>query len=197
MLKRSFDIFFSTLGLVLLSPLFLCLAILIKFNSKGPVFFKQNRVGLHNKDFKIYKFRTMKLNSEFDGLLTIGNKDSRITKVGLFLRRYKIDELPQLYNILKGDMSFVGPRAELRHFVNYYNEDDLNIFSVRPGLTGLASLNFRNEVELLKNQKAPEIYYIKNIIPAKLKFNKVYLKKSSFLFDLKILWRTIFIVIFN
>lgn len=195
MSKRIFDIIFSIIGLVIFLPLLLIIAILIKLDSKGPVFFVQARVGKHNKDFNIYKFRTMRIESDKKGLLTLGNNDSRITKTGYFLRRYKIDEFPQLINILKGDMSFVGPRPELRYYVNFYNEDDMTIFQVRPGITGLASLKYRNEVELLKAAKNPEEFFIKTIIPDKLKFNKEYIKKSNLFFDFKLIWLTIIKVI--
>jgi len=189
--KRWFDILCSLIGLLLLAPILLAIAIIIKLDSKGPILFIQGRVGKNNKDFHIYKFRTMKLQSESKGLLTLGNHDSRITKVGYFLRRYKIDEFPQLFNILKGDMSFVGPRPELRYYVNFYNEDDLKIFAVRPGITGLASLKYRNEVELLKAADDPENFFIKTIIPDKLKYNKEYIKKRNFFFDLKLIFITI------
>ncbi len=189
--KRWFDVLAALIGLLLLAPLLLIIAIIIKIDSKGPVLFIQERVGKNNKDFQIYKFRTMKLQSEAQGLLTLGNHDSRITKVGYFLRRYKLDEFPQLFNILKGDMSFVGPRPELRYYVNFYTEDDLKIFAVRPGITGLASLKYRNEVELLKAAENPEEFFIKTIIPDKLKYNKEYIEKRHFFFDLKLIVITI------
>ncbi|MGB5420395.1 sugar transferase [Algibacter sp.] len=195
MLKRLFDVVLSIIGLILIFPVLLIISILIKMDSKGPVLFIQGRVGKNNKDFNIYKFRTMRMESNKKGLLTLGNNDSRITKIGYFLRRYKIDEFPQLINILKGDMSFVGPRPELRYYVNFYNEDDMKIFQVRPGITGLASLKYRNEVELLKAAKDPEEYFIKTIIPDKLKFNKEYIKRRNFFFDLKLIGLTIIKVI--
>ena len=195
MTKRLFDVVFSIIGLLVLAPILLVIAILIKIDSKGPVFFIQGRVGKNNIDFNIYKFRTMRMESNKKGLLTLGNNDSRITKIGYFLRRFKIDEFPQLLNIIKGDMSFVGPRPELRYYVNYYNEDDLKIFKVRPGITGLASLKYRNEVELLKAAKDPEEYFIKTIIPDKLRYNKEYIKRKNFIFDLKLIGLTIIKVI--
>lgn len=191
MVKRIFDVVVSLLGLIILAPILLLIAILIKLDSKGPVLFIQPRVGLHNKDFNIFKFRTMVVESDKKGLLTIGNHDSRITRIGYFLRRYKIDEFPQLINILIGNMSFVGPRPELRQYVNYYHEDDMVVFSVRPGITGLASIAFRNEVELLKNAEDPEQYFIHSIIPEKLKLNKAYIKKRNFFFDLKLIAITV------
>ena len=195
MSKRLFDITFSLLGLILIFPILLLIALIIKLDSKGPILFIQGRVGKNNKDFKIFKFRTMRIQSDKKGLLTLGNKDSRITKIGYFLRRYKIDEFPQLFNILKGDMSFVGPRPELRYYVNFYNEDDMKIFKVRPGITGLASLKYRNEVELLKTAEDPETFFIETIIPDKLKYNKEYIKRQNFFFDLKLIGLTIIKVI--
>ncbi|WP_445736551.1 sugar transferase [Mariniflexile sp.] len=193
--KRCFDIVFSIAGSMLLAPILILIAIIIKLDSKGPILFIQGRVGKGNKDFNIYKFRTMRTQSETKGLLTLGNHDARITKVGYFLRRYKMDELPQLINILKGDMSFVGPRPELRYYVNFYSEDDMKIFVVRPGITGLASLKYRNEVELLKAAENPEEFFIKTIIPDKLKYNKTYIEKRNFFFDLKLIFITIIQVV--
>ncbi|MFV9551035.1 sugar transferase [Algibacter sp. PT7-4] len=195
MIKRLFDVILSLIGIILIFPVCLIISILIKLDSKGSVLFIQSRVGKNNSDFNIYKFRTMKVESNKKGLLTLGNNDARVTKIGYFLRRYKIDEFPQLINIFKGDMSFVGPRPELRYYVNFYNEDDLKILQVRPGITGLASLKYRNEVELLKAAKNPEEYFIKTIIPDKLKYNKEYIKRQSFLFDLKLIGLTIIKVI--
>ena len=195
MSKRLFDITFSIIGLFLIFPLLLIIALIIRLDSKGPIFFIQGRVGKNNTDFNIFKFRTMRIQSDKKGLLTLGNKDTRITKIGYFLRRYKIDEFPQLLNILKGDMSFVGPRPELRYYVNFYNEDDMKIFKVRPGITGLASLKYRNEVELLKAADDPESFFIKTIMPDKLKYNKAYIKQQSFFFDLKLIGLTIIKVI--
>jgi len=197
MIKRTFDVIFSLLSLIFLLPLLCIIALIIKIDSKGPVLFIQERVGKNNRDFKILKFRTMRIQSENKGLLTLGNHDNRITKFGYFLRRYKIDEFPQLFNILKGDMSFVGPRPELRYYVNFYSKDDMIIFNVRPGITGLASLKYRNEVELLKAAENPEDFFIKTIIPDKLKYNKAYLKKQNFFFDLKLIGLTIIKVIFK
>lgn len=197
MLKRSFDVVFAAIGLIILFPVLLLIAILIKIDSKGPVLFIQGRVGKNNTDFNIYKFRTMRILSEKEGLLTLGNNDSRVTKIGYFLRRYKIDEFPQLINILKGDMSFVGPRPELRYYVNFYSENDMNIFCVRPGITGLASLKYRNEVELLKAAENPEEFYINTIIPDKLRYNKMYIEKRNFFFDLRIIIKSFAIVIYK
>ncbi len=195
MIKRVFDFIFALLGLILLLPILLLIAIIIKLDSKGPILFIQERVGQHNTEFNIYKFRTMYVKSQKKGLLTIGDNDSRVTKIGYFLRKYKIDELPQLLNIIKGDMSFVGPRPELRYYVNFYKPEDLVIYKLKPGITGLASLEYRNEVELLKKADDPEAYFINTIIPDKLQYNKLYLKKRNFFFDIKLILITIYRVI--
>lgn len=191
MIKRSFDIVFSILGLLLLAPLMLIVVLIIKLDSKGSSIFIQSRVGKNNIDFNIYKFRTMFVEPNNTKLLTLGDDDPRITKVGYFLRRYKIDEFPQLINVLKGDMSFVGPRPELRYYVNFYNQDDMQIFKVKPGITGLATLNFINEATLLKNAINPEKFFIDTIIPNKIKLNKIYIKKRSFFFDVKLIFLSI------
>ena len=190
--KRVFDILFSITGLILLAPIFLFTIILIKIDSKGSAFFIQKRVGLNNQDFNIVKFRTMKLSNYKNGFLTLGDTDSRITKIGRILRRYKIDELPQLINVLRGDMSFVGPRPELRYFVNFYSKDDLKVLTIKPGITGLASLKYRSEAKLLKHKENPEAFYINNILPDKLKLNKKYIKNQSFFLDLKLIFTSIF-----
>ena len=167
MLKRFFDFLFSFFGLILILPFLLIIAVFIKIESKGPVFYLQSRVGQNNKDFKIFKFRTMKEGSDKKGLLTLGNHDTRVTKVGYYLRKYKLDELPQLINVLVGTMSFVGPRPEVRKYVNQYSKEDLIVFNVKPGITDYASIAFRNEAELLKNVENPETYYIESSCPQK------------------------------
>jgi len=192
MIKRIFDFIFASIGLIILAPLLLVLAILIKLDSKGSVLFIQERVGQHNVDFNIYKFRTMYVKSQKKGLLTIGDNDARVTRIGYYLRKYKIDEFPQLINIIKGDMSFVGPRPELRYYVNFYKPEDLVIFKLKPGITGLASLQYRNEVELLKKADNPEAFFINTIIPDKLRYNKMYLKHNNFLLDLKLIFITLY-----
>ncbi|MGZ0017204.1 sugar transferase [Yeosuana sp. AK3] len=195
MIKRCFDFLLACLGLIILAPFLLIIAILIKLDSKGPILFIQPRVGMHQKDFNIFKFRTMYTQSDKKGLLTIGNRDARITKVGYFLRRYKLDEFPQLLNILLGTMSFVGPRPELRTYVNWYPEEDNILFTVKPGITGLASIAFRNEVELLKKVENPEEYFIQCIIPEKNRLNKIYIKNQSLALDVKIIGTTFLKVI--
>lgn len=195
MIKRSFDIIFSSLGLILFLPLLLIIAFLIKLESQGPIFFRQSRVGKNNKDFKIFKFRTMFIGSDKKGLLTVGNRDPRVTKVGYFLRKYKLDELPQLINVLLGNMSFVGPRPEVRHYVNFYSESDLKILSVKPGITDYASIHFRNEVELLRESENPEKFYIEHILPEKIALNNKYIEQNSLLIDIKIIFKTLLTII--
>jgi len=195
MIKRAFDVCLSLVGLIILAPIILLIAVFIKLDSKGPVFFIQPRVGLNNIDFNIFKFRTMFVASDKKGLLTIGNSDARVTRMGYYLRRYKLDEIPQLWNVLKGDMSFVGPRPELRKYVNYYSKNDMVLFTVKPGITGLASIKFRNEVELLKASNDPESYFINDIIPEKNELNKVYISKRNFWFDFKLIMITIYKVL--
>ncbi|RSK38705.1 sugar transferase [Mangrovimonas spongiae] len=191
MIKRIFDIVFSFTGIIILLPLFLLLSILIKLNSKGPIFFTQTRVGKNNNDFKIYKFRTMFIGADKDGLLTIGNNDARVTKIGYYLRKYKLDELPQLINVLNGTMSFVGPRPEVREYVNYYSKEDLEVFNVKPGITDYASIVFRNEAELLKKAKDPEKMYLNEILKKKIALNKKYINNSTIITDIKLIFKTL------
>ncbi|MDN5205374.1 sugar transferase [Fulvivirgaceae bacterium BMA10] len=190
MLKRLFDIIFSTIGLLILSPVFLIFSILIKLDSKGPIFYLQTRVGKQGKDFKLFKFRTMRVDSDKKGLLTVGHRDNRITKVGYYLRKYKVDEFPQFLNILIGDMSFVGPRPEVRRYVDLYDEHQQKVLDVKPGLTDYASIEYVNENELLKSAKDPEQLYINEIMPAKLNINLRYIANRSFFQDIKILFLT-------
>lgn len=195
MVKRIFDIISSLFGLILLLPVFLVAGILVKLTTKGPILFTQIRVGKKNKDFKIYKFRTMKANSDKSGLLTVGGKDSRITKIGYYLRKSKIDELPQLINVLIGDMSFVGPRPEVRKFVNLYSEKQKKVLEVRPGITDLASIEFRNENEILAQQKKPNEYYIDVIMPHKLQINLNYIKERNLLKDFEVIFKTFVVIL--
>ncbi|MBK8551421.1 MAG: sugar transferase [Ignavibacteria bacterium] len=191
MMKKVFDILFSFLGLVILSPVFLIIALVVKLDSKGVVFYRQTRVGKDNIDFKLFKFRTMRSDSDKSGLLTVGEKDSRITKTGYYLRKYKLDELPQLINILKGDMSFVGPRPEVRKYVEMYNEDQKKVLSVAPGITDVASIKYRNENEILEKSDNPEEFYINNIMPDKIRLNLEYLNQRSFLKDIGVIFKTL------
>ena len=196
MIKRGIDILFSLIGLICLFPFFIFISFFIFITSKGGVFFVQLRVGKNNKDFKLYKFRTMFLNSDSKGLLTVGNNDKRITKLGYYLRKNKLDELPQLINVLNGTMSLVGPRPEVRKYVNLYNSEQKSILDVKPGITDLASLMYYNENEILANSVNPEQTYINEIMPIKLELNKQYINEMSLLTDLKIIFKT-FIKLIN
>ncbi|HMC00849.1 MAG TPA: sugar transferase [Flavobacteriaceae bacterium] len=196
-MKRVFDILFSFIGLILLLPIFLIIALVIKIESKGPVFYLQTRVGKNNKDFKIFKFRTMFVGSDSKGLLTVGDRDPRITRSGYFLRKYKIDEIPQLINVFIGNMSFVGPRPEVRKYVNYYSKEDLKILALKPGITDYASIHYRNEAELLKSSEDPDSLYINEILPEKIRLNNLYLNNASIYLDLKIIFNTIKVIFIN
>jgi len=191
MIKRLFDIIFSGLGLLFLFPFFVILAIVIILDSKGGVFYKQIRVGKDSVDFSLLKFRSMKIDSDKKGLLTVGGNDPRITKVGCFIRKYKIDELSQLINVFIGDMSLVGPRPEVRKYVDLYSEEQLKVLTVKPGITDNASITYFNENELLGKSDYPEETYINEIMPKKLAFNLSYINDNSFFLDFKIILRTI------
>lgn len=194
-MKRLFDIVASTLGLIVLSPLFLVLAVWIKVDSKGPVFYRQTRVGWHNKDFRIFKFRSMRVGSDRGSLVTIGGRDPRITKSGYYIRKYKLDEFPQLINVLIGDMSLVGPRPEVRHYVDYWTPKQMRVLDVRPGITDPASIKFRNENELMAQADDPEQYYINVIMQEKLRLYLEYVDNQSFLYDLRLIFATLRVVI--
>lgn len=191
MIKRVFDLLVASVLLILLSPLFLLLIIIIRTGSSGPAFYLQTRVGLNGKDFSIYKFRTMYTGSDKKGLLTVGGRDHRITQAGVFLRKYKLDELPQLINVFIGDMSLVGPRPEVRKYVDLYTQDQLKVLDVKPGITDYASIEYSNENELLAGADDPEKEYINTIMPAKLKLNLKYIADKSLITDLKIILRTL------
>lgn len=190
-MKRLFDIISSLFVLIIGAPFFIIIALLIVTDSKGGIFFIQQRVGKNNKDFGLFKFRTMRPDSEKSGQITVGGRDPRITTIGYFLRKFKLDEFPQLINVLKGDMSIIGPRPEVRKYVNMYNEEQLKVLSVRPGLSDIASIEYIDENELLGKSSDPEKTYIEEIMPAKLKLNLDYIEKQSFLFDLKLIFKTI------
>ncbi len=192
MIKRIFDIMFSLIGIFMLLPFFLIISIFILLDSRGGIIYRQTRVGENNKDFKLIKFRTMKTDSDKKGLLTVGNNDSRITRVGAWLRNYKIDEFPQLFNVLIGDMSLVGPRPEVRKYVELYSPEQLKVLSVKPGMTDNASIEYADENELLSAQEEPEIFYIKEVMPAKLKINLQYIANQSLAEDFKIILKTFF-----
>jgi lipopolysaccharide/colanic/teichoic acid biosynthesis glycosyltransferase len=191
-MKRGFDIVASMIGLICFLPLLLLLAILIKLDSTGPVFFKQERIGKGFRPFLIYKFRTMVKDAPALGSpITFGN-DSRITRAGRILRKVKLDELPQLINVLKGDMSFVGPRPEVHQYVEVYRADYAEILAVRPGITDLASLKYRDEAAILGQSETPEAEYVRRVLPDKIKLAKEYIQRSSLIFDLSVIWRTVF-----
>src|SRR5690606_2698430 len=195
-MKRLFDIVMSFIGLVLLSPIFLVIAIWIKLDSKGPVFYKQNRVGKDGKDFKIFKFRSMRQGSDKQGLITVGGRDPRVTNSGYYIRKYKLDEFPQLINVFLGDMSIVGPRPEVRKYVDLYTEEQLKVLSVRPGITDIASIKYRNENELLEKAEDADKMYIEIIMPDKLKYNLEYINKKSFIYDIRLIFETLLRIIF-
>ena len=190
MLKRIFDIILSLFGLIILLPFMLIIAILIKLDSKGSVFFKQIRVTKNEREFKIFKYRTMKVGSDKYSQITVG-KDNRITKIGAFLRKYKLDEIPQLINVFIGDMSLVGPRPEVPKYVALYTKEQKEILKVRAGITDYASIEFSDENDLLASEEDPEKAYIEKIMPKKIELNKKYLSEISILTDIKIILLTI------
>ncbi len=190
-LKRTFDILFSSIGLLMLLPVFLVMAVWIKADSEGPVFYRQVRVGMHGKLFRIFKFRSMRLGSDKASQITIGERDSRITRSGIIIRKYKLDELPQLINVFIGDMSFVGPRPEVPKYVDLYTEAQRHVLDVRPGITDMASIKYINENELLGKANNPEDYYIHTIMPDKLSINLEYVKNNSFMDDVTIIFKTL------
>lgn len=189
-MKRTFDIVASFCGLLVLSPVFLVLAIWIKLDSPGPVFYGQIRVGRNNRDFKIFKFRSMKVGADKGSLVTIGGRDPRITRSGYFIRKFKLDEFPQLINVLRGEMSLVGPRPEVRHYVNHWTKEQLRVLDVRPGITDPASIKYRNENELMEKADNPEWYYINVIMQEKIKLYLEYVDNASFWYDIKLIFST-------
>lgn len=190
MLKRLFDITCSFIGLLLLSPLFFVIAAWILTDSRGGVFYRQVRVGQYGRDFRLFKFRSMRPGSDKKGLLTVGGRDNRITRSGYFLRRYKLDELPQLINVLTGDMSLVGPRPEVRKYVDLYTEEQKKVLLARPGITDYASIEYARENDLLAQSSDPEKTYIEEIMPAKLLLNLKYINEQGLGTDLKIIFKT-------
>ena len=194
-MKRLFDIIASGCGLLVLSPILLIVAIWIKLDSKGPVFYRQVRVGRYNKDFRIFKFRSMRVGSDKGSLVTIGGRDPRVTRSGYFIRKFKIDELPQLINVFIGDMSLVGPRPEVRHYVNYWTSEQMHVLDVSPGITDPASIRFRTENELLEKAEDPEKHYIEVIMQEKLKLYLEYVDNASFWYDIKLIFHTFGVII--
>lgn len=196
-MKRLFDIIASGLGLIILSPLFLVVAVWVKLDSPGPVFYKQIRVGRNNKDFFLYKFRSMRVGSDKKGLITIGGHDPRVTRSGYYIRKYKLDEFPQLINVFKGDMSLVGPRPEVRKYVDLYTPEQMRVLDVRPGITDLASIRYRNENELLEQASDPEQYYRDVVMQDKLRINLEYVRNHSFLGDIHLIFNTFIAIVKN
>ena len=194
-MKRIIDILLSFIVLVLGMPFYLIIGMLIALDTKGRVLYKQSRVGRNNVDFELYKFRTMCVDADLGSLITVGTHDARITRVGAFLRRFKIDEVPQFFNILKGEMSIVGPRPEVRKYVDMYTPEQMRVLSVRPGLTDYASIRYVNENEILAASSDPERTYIEDIMPDKLNLNLKYIDEQSFWTDVKIILQTIIAII--
>lgn len=196
-MKRVFDIIASGLGLLILSPLFLVIAVWVKLDSPGPVFYKQVRVGRNNKDFYLYKFRSMRVGSDKKGLITVGGRDPRVTRSGYYIRKYKLDEFPQLINVFKGEMSLVGPRPEVRKYVDLYTPEQMHVLDVRPGITDLASIRYRNENELLEQASDPEQYYRDVVMQDKLRINLEYVRNHSFLGDIRLIFNTFIAIVKN
>jgi len=195
-MKRLLDFIASFYGLILLSPIFVLAALWIKIDSRGPIFFRQERVGFQGSLFRIHKFRTMVLDAEKKGKQITVGADSRITTVGSFLRKYKLDELPQLIDVFVGDMSLVGPRPEVPRYIDCYSDDEKHdVLSVKPGITDNASIEFRDENELLAGSKDPEAVYINEVLPKKIALYRKYVKERSFFGDVSIIFKTIFLII--
>ena len=192
---RFFDFVLSLVGLVILAPIFIVLAVWIKIDSVGPVFYKQIRVGQNGKDFGLFKFRSMVVDADKKGLITVGGRDPRITRSGYFIRKYKLDELPQLINVLVGDMSLVGPRPEVRKYVELYDDDQNKVLSVKPGITDYASIEYMDENEILGKSTDPEKTYIEEIMPEKIKYNMKYIKNRSLIEYFKIIFLTVLKII--
>lgn len=187
---RFFDLIFSIMGLVILSPLFIVLYLLIRIESKGGGFYSQERIGKNGKPFKLYKFRSMRIGSDKKGLITIGEKDNRITKTGFILRKYKLDELPQLWNVFIGDMSLVGPRPEVKKYTGLYTEEQKQVLHVRPGITDWASIKYVDENKILGESKTPDEAYVNLIMPNKIKLNMVYIQNQTLGEYFKIIFTT-------
>lgn len=191
-MKRLIDIVASGLGLLLLSPLFIILAVWIKLDSKGPVFYRQIRVGKDNKDFRIYKFRSMRTGADKGSLITVGGRDPRVTHSGYYIRKYKLDELAQLINVFIGEMSLVGPRPEVRRYVDLYTEEQRKVLSVKPGITDYASIEYMNENDLLEQSPNPDKTYVEDVMPAKLVLNMKYINNPTLFEYFKLIFLTIF-----
>ena len=192
MLKRIVDFSVSLVAAMILFPFFLLVCLWVRLDSSGPSFYLQERVGRGGKMFKLIKFRTMHPNADKLTAITVGKRDPRITRAGYFLRTYKLDEMPQLINVLKGEMSLVGPRPELKKFVDLYNDEQRKVIQVKPGITDIASIKFRNENALLEGKSDPVEFYIHEIMPVKLDLNLKYIREQSLFLDIKILFQTLF-----
>jgi lipopolysaccharide/colanic/teichoic acid biosynthesis glycosyltransferase len=190
MLKRTFDVIASGCGIILLSPVLIGLWLMVILDSRGGGFYRQVRVGRNGVDFRLWKFRSMRTGADKKGLLTVGGRDARITRVGYYLRKYKLDELPQLFNVFSGDMSLVGPRPEVRRYVDMYTPEQFTVLSVRPGITDYASIEYSKENDLLAASSDPEKTYIEEIMPAKLALNHKYIREQGLLTDVKIILKT-------
>lgn len=195
LLKRLFDFIVAGILLVLLLPFFVIIAILVKFTSKGPILYKQERVTTYGKTFKIFKFRTMIENADKIGSLVTLDNDKRITKVGRFLRRVRLDELPQLFNILLGQMSFVGTRPEVQKYVDFYSEEMLATLLMPAGVTSLASISFKDEDKYLDSNESVESVYINKILPDKMKYNLEYIENFNIFYDMKLMIKTVLVVL--
>lgn len=189
-MKRLFDIVASGIGLIVLSPLFIILAIWIKLDSHGPVFYRQTRVGKDNHDFRLFKFRSMRPDSDKLGLITVGGHDPRVTRSGYYIRKYKLDELPQLINVFIGDMSLVGPRPEVRKYVDMYTPEQRRVLNVRPGITSLASIRYRNENDILAAADDADRCYIEQVMPDKLAIDLEYVDHANLWNDIKLIFAT-------
>jgi len=190
-LLRILDIIFACFGIVVFSPFYLIISIIIKFSSKGPILYNQTRVGLNGKDFKVHKFRSMYLDADKRGFLTVGGRDPRVTPIGYYLRKFKLDELPQLFNVLKGEMSFVGPRPEVRKYVDLYTPEQRKVLSVLPGITDYASIVYRNENDLLAAASDPEKLYIDEIMPHKIALNNQFIDNRTLTNYMSIILKTV------
>lgn len=195
--KRLLDLLGSTVGLLIFSPILIILAIAIKLDSKGPVFYMQERIGKGGLPFKLFKFRSMYTGADKKGLLTVGGKDNRVTKVGYFIRKYKFDEIPQFLNVFFGDMSLVGPRPEVKKYTDLYNSEQREVLNVKPGMTDYASIEYRNENDVLAASADPEKTYIEEIMPHKLELNKKYISEAGLFTDIKILFITFKTIFFK
>jgi lipopolysaccharide/colanic/teichoic acid biosynthesis glycosyltransferase len=194
MIKRLFDIVMATAGLAVLSPVLAWIAFRIRLEDRGPVFYRGERIGHHGKHFHIFKFRTMVADAENLGASSTSDDDPRITRIGRSLRNYKLDELPQLINVLKGDMSIVGPRPQVKWAVDLYSPQEREILRVRPGITDMASIKFANEEEILKGSSAPDKDYIEKIHPEKMRMSLEYVRNRSFVGDMKVILLTVYAI---